>query len=101
MPPANMAFALEHGLVVYLRGTPEMLATRLSRSRTVRPLLLDDEGVRLSPETLLEKVRYMLAEREPSYLRASLVVDIFEQPVSETVHDVLAVLSRAGVTAPT
>ena len=40
----NMDFMLEQVFTVYLKLTPEQLKTRLSHSKTVRPLIKDLEG---------------------------------------------------------
>jgi shikimate kinase len=60
---------LASGTVVYLRARVETLAARLG-DVAGRPLL-----VGLGPEARLAKLRALLAEREPAYLRASVVVD--------------------------
>jgi len=60
---------LASGQLVYLRARPETLAARVARDAT-RPLLAGlDEPARL------ERLRHLLAVREPSYLRASVVLD--------------------------
>jgi len=60
------------GLVVYLRARPERLAARIAGvdGGASRPLLAG-----LTAEGRLERLRALLAEREPAYRTASLVVD--------------------------
>lgn len=60
---------LATGTLVYLRARPETLAARVSDDAS-RPLLAG-----LDLPARLAKIRSLLAEREPSYLRADLVVD--------------------------
>jgi shikimate kinase len=60
---------LASGCVVYLRARPETLAARIAED-AARPLLAE-----LDAEARLTRLRALLAEREPSYLRASLVLD--------------------------
>jgi shikimate kinase len=60
---------LASGCVVYLRARPETLAARIAQDGA-RPLLAG-----LDAEARLTRLRALLAEREPSYLRASLVLD--------------------------
>jgi len=60
---------LASGCVVYLRARPETLAVRIAQDGA-RPLLAG-----LDAEARLTRLRALLAEREPSYLRASLVLD--------------------------
>ena len=57
------------GRLVYLRARPETLAARIARDGT-RPLLAGLDG-----PAQLERLRSLLAVREPAYLRASLVLD--------------------------
>jgi shikimate kinase len=60
---------LASGCVVYLRARPETLAARIAED-VARPMLAG-----LDAEARLTRLRALLAEREPSYLRASLVLD--------------------------
>ena len=60
---------LASGTMVYLRARAETLAARLGDAAG-RPLLAG-----LDAPARLAKLRRLLVEREPSYLRASLVVD--------------------------
>ncbi len=60
---------LASGTLVYLRARVETLAARLGDA-AARPLLAG-----LGPEARLAKLRALLAEREPAYLRATVVVD--------------------------
>jgi len=57
------------GLVVYLKATPEQLLRRIARPES-RPLLAG-----LDPEQRRERLCALLAEREASYQKASLVFD--------------------------
>ncbi len=84
----NMDFMNENGMTVYIKVSPEELATRLSASRTVRPLI---QGK--SNEELLDYIREKLAEREPYYNKAGIVAD------GETLDldDYLRVLEGAGI----
>ena len=60
----------EHGTTVYLKLTPGVLKDRLLRSRTERPLIKGK-----SESELEEYITALLAEREPFYSQANLVVD--------------------------
>jgi shikimate kinase len=63
--PTRVALA-ERALRVYLELTPETILARLQRSRTVRPLL--------GSAPTLERVRELLAQREPLYRSAEVIV---------------------------
>jgi shikimate kinase len=67
-PEAARAMA-ESGTIVYLRARPETLLERLGEAAG-RPLLAGlDRGGRLA------RIRALLADREPGYARADVVVD--------------------------
>lgn len=66
----NMDTMLQCGTVIYLRYTAEELAQRLSDISRGRPLIKGLRG-----EELVQYVQQSLAQREPYYLRANLLVD--------------------------
>lgn len=67
----NMECMNAAGFTVYLRRSPERIAARLSPyGRRKRPRL---QG--LSDEELVEFMRRDMADREPFYSRASLIID--------------------------
>lgn len=62
----TQALLAASALRVYLEIPPETLAARLRRSRTVRPLV--------GPAPTVERVRELLALREPLYRTADVIV---------------------------
>lgn len=66
----NIELMNELGLTVYLKMSPGKLASRLEGGRSKRPIIRD-----MDDEQLLEFVRKNLAEREPYYGNAALVVE--------------------------
>ncbi len=66
----NMERLMALGTTVYLKMSPLALRDRLLHVRVVRPKIVGK-----SPEELLEYVTELLAEREPYYSRARVVVD--------------------------
>lgn len=67
----NMKFMLTNGLTVYLKMTPEKLSRRLSRLTAGRPLLKD-----IGRKELPGYISAKLAEREPWYSRAEIIIEI-------------------------
>jgi shikimate kinase len=67
--PGVVERLLASGALIYLRARPETLAARVGAAEA-RPLLAG-----LDAEARLAKLRRLLAEREPFYLRAPLVID--------------------------
>lgn len=67
----NQEWIAEHGVSVYLKRTPEQIISRLSPyGRYKRPKLRG-----LSDEELLTVMREGIAEREPIYSKADIVID--------------------------
>lgn len=74
LSPANRAMLRDHGLVIYLRGSPEHLYERTRHDRN-RPLLQTDNP--------LEKLRELYRVRDPLYREiADIVIDTGRQSVS-------------------
>jgi len=68
----NMDWMNEKGETVYLQMAPAALVSRL-HNRQKRPLIKD-----LNDEELLTFIKLKLAERDPFYTRANLIVDAFD-----------------------
>ena len=67
----NQAWIAEHGVSVYLKRTPEQIISRLSpHGRYKRPKLRG-----LNDDELLQVMREGIAEREPIYEKADIVID--------------------------
>ncbi len=95
--PANLAVARTAGPVVWLRSSVPALLRRVGRARR-RPLLADAAGRPLQGSALAERVRSLLAAREPSYAQADLAVDA-DAPadlVAREVAEALAGWRRGG-----
>jgi len=90
----SLAWALTCGTVVYLRASPDALALRLQRSRTVRPLLLDAGGARLSEDAFRARLDALLDARRPFYTQAHVTVDVGTGPVGPTVDAVVRALRQ-------
>ncbi len=70
----NQAWIAEHGVSVYLKRTPEQILSRLSpHGRYKRPKLRG-----LNDEEVLQVMREGIAEREPIYSKADVVIDCAE-----------------------
>lgn len=84
LDPDNRALVKRTGLLVYLHAPAEVLADRLTRSRTIRPLLFNDDGVRLSGEELLSRVKAILDDRAEAYADAHITIDADNDSSSDT-----------------
>jgi shikimate kinase len=58
------------GLSIYISVVPEILATRLSKAKSERPLVADK-----SDSELLDYIKAKLDEREPFYRKARMITD--------------------------
>lgn len=92
----NLRWALNHGVVVYLKVPLEELIERLIHGRSVRPLLLDAKGEVLPYDLLFEKINAMMERREPYYQRAHIVLEMDEHRVGSAVDEVIKALRQYG-----
>lgn len=78
--PANLASLKTHALVICLWSSPEKIWERV-RSQAHRPLLNESDP--------LEKVRSLLAVREPSYRQADVLVNTEMRSLREVAQQVI------------
>lgn len=83
----NMEFMLASGLTVYLKLTPEQLKSRLSQSKTVRPLIRDLEG-----KELLGFIGEKLSQRQKYYQRAEITIKGIDIDINQMLKLVKAAL---------
>jgi len=85
---ANWAELRRLGLIIYLKAKPETLIARLEASKKKRPLLALEEWP--------ERVRELLAHREPLYEQADLVVEMDDADVPSAAELIMEALKKAG-----
>jgi len=73
------------GISVWLKAELDVLLRRVSKRRNERPLLQTADPA--------ETLRVLLAEREPTYARADLIVQSHEAPHDAVVADLMAALA--------
>lgn len=84
----NMERMNEAGETVYLRRTPEQIASRLSpHGRRKRPKLRD-----LNDEELIAFMTANMAEREPFYAKARICIDCAERSDADLTESILATI---------
>ncbi len=81
----NMDHMLSSGITVYLKLTPPQLKARLVHSRTERPLI---KG--LDNELIMDFIENKLAEREPWYKKADIIIDGFDADLPSLQKKVIA-----------
>jgi shikimate kinase len=81
------------GVVVYLSASPEKLVERIAKPES-RPLLAG-----LDREQRLQRLAELLAEREPCYRQASLVLDTDRMSMEGAAHALAEALLREGSAA--
>jgi shikimate kinase len=79
------------GILVYIKLDPDLLYKRL-RNKNDRPLLLDEQGQRLSGEDLRQRIRRLTAAREHLYAQADVIIEADERRVGLTVDRVVRAL---------
>ncbi len=86
----NQAWIAEHGVSVYLKRTPEQILSRLSpHGRFKRPKLRG-----LSDEEVLKVMHEGIAEREPIYSKADVVIDCSEVSDYEIIDKLVEFLTK-------
>ena len=75
------------GISFYLEASPEAIHRR-TKGRTDRPLL--------NVKDPLEKIKELLAKRDPHYRKAHYVVDSNEDNIGKVVHEILHILKTHG-----
>ncbi|MRR06101.1 MAG: shikimate kinase [Deltaproteobacteria bacterium] len=81
----NRELMRKSGIVVNLTASPTAVLDRLAVEND-RPLLREEKG--------LEKIRGMLAEREPYYADADIRIDTTGKNVEDVVQEILLILER-------
>ena len=85
----NRLLMKECGVVVYIRGSEELLKERLRGKSEKRPLL--------NGEDLDSRVKSLLTEREGLYLEAAdVIVDIEGKEIYEVVNELKMIYNRSG-----
>lgn len=84
----NIDFMNEHGVTIYMKTSPEVLAQRLSNSRNVRPLVKGKSG-----DELIRFIKEKLNSRETYYNKAQVIADA---EVTD-LNGYLRVLDGAGI----
>ena len=87
----NQAWIAEHGVSVYLKREPEQIISRLSEhGRQKRPKFRGK-----SDEELLQFMHEHLAEREPIYLKADIVIDCSEMSDCDIVDKLVELIKKS------
>ena len=86
--PRTRAEIKSHAVSIWLRASVELLVTRVQR-RDTRPLLREGD-----PREILTR---LLAQREPIYAEADLLLDSEEGPHSAVVERIIAALGERGL----
>ena len=89
----NISIVKSSGLLVYLKAEVDEIVKRL-RHKTNRPLIISEDGTPLPEEVLRERVRSMLALREPYYSQADIVVMTGNRRVGLTIDDIVRRVTR-------
>jgi len=91
--PGTMAHAKATGVLVYLQTPLDDIMLRLGK-KADRPLLLAPDGTLLEEGALRDRVRALLAEREPAYLSAEVIVSTAGGNLGRTVDEIARELTR-------
>ena len=84
---SNLAILKKSGTVIYLRMTPEALQSRILQNPDSRPLF---QG--LKNHEILDKLRYLLNQREKYYIQSDLVLDALHFNLEELIQELKSFL---------
>lgn len=84
------------GILVWLRVEPDVLAERLARSASRRPLLWDETGMALTGDALVARIRTLLERRVDAYSAAQVTVDADSTSARETARKIHQALMWMG-----
>ncbi|TAK57549.1 MAG: shikimate kinase [Bacteroidetes bacterium] len=84
----NLDIIKSSGLLVYLKTTPEVILRRVKRKET-RPMLHDEKGIVLTDDALRERIRALLAKREPFYSQADITIEVGDVAIAFTVDRII------------
>ena len=80
------------GILVYLKAEPSEILSRVAREKN-RPMLLAENGARLSRDELTKRVFLLLKEREKHYLEANIIVNTSNVKIEKSVEEIISKLS--------
>src|ERR1700676_2907288 len=90
MDEANYQALNRAGVIICLNAPPEVIARRVERSRSRRPMLME------GGKPLGERIAELLAQRKDAYARAEAIVDTSDLSVERAAEQVLAVFIEHG-----
>jgi shikimate kinase len=90
---ANLAVVKSTGVLVYLKADIDQIVKRL-RYKTNRPMITTPEGTTLPEDGLRDRVQTMLAQREPYYNQADIIVITGNRPVGLTIDEIVRRVTR-------
>jgi len=89
----NLSIIKASGILIYLQTSPEHLFRRL-KNKTNRPMLRDEGGDRLPPESLTTRISALFDEREPYYKQADIIIPTDDFRIGITVDEIVKRLSH-------
>jgi len=83
----------QHGTLVYLKSSPEVLTMRLQH-KTDRPLLKAEDGSRLTREMIEARIGALLAKREPRYQKSDIIMVTDSKKIGSSVEELTRKIER-------
>lgn len=84
----NLQLVKNSGVLIYLKADPIQILQRL-RYKTDRPLLKDADGLPLNEEQMMERIRWMIHDRDRFYSQADVVVKTDDKKIGLTVDEIV------------
>ncbi len=71
----NLNWALENGIVIYIRVPVQELVRRLKAEQVTRPMLLNPDGSLLTDDAVSQRISKLIKQREAYYTRSHLTIE--------------------------
>lgn len=84
----NLLLVKNTGVLIYLKADPTQICQRLRYKRD-RPLLKTPDGQSLSEEQMMDRIRWLIKERDKFYHQADIIVGTDNKKIGLTVDEIV------------
>ena len=87
--PFNLQLVKGSGILIYLMATPEDIFRRIAHTEKRFLFLIDDSDQPLTDQTLLERIRRLMALRIPAYLQSDIRVSTSGKAIEAILDEII------------
>jgi len=89
MNPFNLQLAKESGVLIYLMATPEDIFERIANTEKRLLFLSSNSDQPLTDQTLLERIRWLMALRIPYYLQSDIHISTSGKAIEAILDEII------------